>query len=109
MVELRKPLIDEAMLQAMSAVTDRTRLEILFLVGEQGRMCVGDIAGQFRISRPAISHHLKVLKNSSIVQSEKVGQEVYYWVDINHLVAMLRNLADTLERFCPAVEPDRTA
>ncbi len=74
MVELRKPLIDEAMLQAMSAVTDRTRLEILFLVGEQGRMCVGDIAGQFRISRPAISHHLKVLKNSSSCKVRRWGK-----------------------------------
>lgn len=94
-------LIDEATLQAISAVTDRTRLQILFLLGEQGRMCVGDIASHFQISRPAISHHLKILKLNGIVQSEKAGQEIYYWMDINHLADKLRGLADIFERCCP--------
>jgi DNA-binding transcriptional ArsR family regulator len=98
-------LINEKTLEAISAVTDRTRLQILFLLGEQGRMCVGDITGQFRLSRPAISHHLKILKTNGLVRSEKVGQEVFYWVEVSHLAAMLRGLADTLEQCCPAVEP----
>ena len=93
-------LVDESTLQAISAVADRTRIQILLLLGQECRMCVGDIASHFHISRPAISHHLKVLKNSGIVQSEKVGQEVYYWVDADRLVAMLRGLADMLEQFC---------
>jgi ArsR family transcriptional regulator len=55
---------------------------------------VGDIAAQFRISRPAISHHLKILKTNGLVQSEKVGQEVFYWVNVSHLAEMLRDMAD---------------
>jgi DNA-binding transcriptional ArsR family regulator len=89
------------MLKALAALADRTRPQILFLLGEKGRMCVGDIAANFSISRPAISHHLKVLKDAGVLQSEKVGQEVYYWVDCRGLVTMLRDLADTLENHCP--------
>lgn len=92
---------DPVTLQTLAALADRTRVQILFLLGEKGRLCVGDIAASFRISRPAISHHLKVLKDTGVLQSEKAGQEVYYWVDCSKLVPMLRGLADTLERSCP--------
>jgi ArsR family transcriptional regulator, arsenate/arsenite/antimonite-responsive transcriptional repressor len=94
--------IDGKMLQAFAAVTEPTRLQILFLLGEQRRLCVGDIASHFRISRPAVSHHLKILKDNGLVVGEKMGQEVYYTVGIDNLVVMLRLLADSLEQCCPA-------
>lgn len=96
--------IDDKMLQAFSAVTEPTRLQILFLLGEKGRLCVGDIASHFRISRPAVSHHLKILKDNNLVLGEKSGQEVYYSVAISNLVSKLRLLADCLEQCCP-IEP----
>lgn len=100
--ELSTPnYLDAATLKVLSALADRTRLQLLFVLGEMGRVCVGDIAAKFRISRPAVSHHLKVLKDAYVLQSEKVGQEVYYWVDCRNLVTMLRGLADTLEKHCP--------
>jgi DNA-binding transcriptional ArsR family regulator len=93
--------LDPETLNTLAALTDPTRLRLLFVLGEKGRSCVGDIARNFRISRPAISHHLKVLKGAGVLQREKVGQEVYYWVDCRNLVTMLRGLADALERSCP--------
>ncbi|MBI4672063.1 MAG: winged helix-turn-helix transcriptional regulator [Chloroflexi bacterium] len=93
--------LDSTTLNTLAALADRTRVQMLLLLGEKGRLCVGDIAANFRISRPAISHHLKVLKAVGVLQSEKVGQEVYYWVDCRNLVTMLRGLADTLEASCP--------
>lgn len=93
--------IDDKTLQAFAAVTEPTRLQILLLLGEKGRLCVGDIASQFRISRPAVSHHLKILKDNHLVLGEKAGQEVYYTVDIGQLVSKLRLFADSLERCCP--------
>jgi len=68
-------------------------------LGHQGRRNVGDIASQFRLSRPAISHHLKVLKDAGVLDSEKVGQEVYYWLARERIVATLRALADTAASF----------
>ena len=100
------PEIDQKIVQSVAAVLEPTRLRILFLLGEQGRLCVGDIASHFRITRPAVSHHLKILKDNSVVLGEKVGQEVYYTVDAGRLVVMLRYMADTLEQCCPAGKPD---
>lgn len=100
MTEICLAAVDDPTLDTISALADRTRLQILFLLGERGRMCVGDIAHHFQISRPAISHHLKILKRSRVVCNEKVGQEVYYWVDTGELVGMLRSLADVLEQCC---------
>jgi len=82
----------------MTAIGDPTRLQILFVL-QGDRRNVGDIAAQFKLSRPAISHHLKVLKDAAIVQSEKVGQEVFYWIDKKYVIGELRRLADILESY----------
>jgi ArsR family transcriptional regulator len=88
------------MMHLLDGVRDSTRMEIIFLLGKSKSMNVGDIAAQFHISRPAISHHLKVLKDAGIVQSEKIGQEIYYQLDRKVLVNGLRKLADAFENCC---------
>lgn len=92
---------NEALTRMLDAVSDPVRMKILFLLCETRRLNVGDIASQFRISRPAISHHLKVLKDARVLHSEKVGQEVYYWSDREYIVALLRKLADEIEHSEP--------
>lgn len=87
-------------LRLLDAIRDPVRLKIVFLLGRQGQMNVGDIAGQFSQSRPAISHHLRVLKDAGVVESEKAGQEIFYRVDRPRIVAALRALADALETCC---------
>lgn len=82
----------------MTAIGDPIRLQILFVL-KGDRSNVGDIATQFKMSRPAISHHLKVLKDAGIVKSEKLGQEVFYWVDKKYIVGELRKLANILESY----------
>ena len=76
------------------ALGDPMRLQLLYLLGDQGRRNVGEIASNFHLSRPAISYHLKVLKDAGVLDSEKVGQEVYYWLERDCVVAGLRTLAD---------------
>jgi len=81
----------------LEALKDPVRLQILFLLIKNGRTNVGDIAGQFKITRPAISHHLKVLKDANIAKSEKQGQEVFYSPNAHLVAQALRDLADKLE------------
>ncbi len=83
---------------------DPTRLQLLFVL-RGTRLNVGEIAAQFKLSRPAISHHLKVLKDAKVLQSEKVGQEIFYWTDKGYIVNELRTLADTLE---DCIQSDRS-
>ncbi len=59
------------------ALNDETRRDILELLRKQ-EMTAGDIADQFHISKPSISHHLDILKRADLVSSEKKGQFVVY-------------------------------
>lgn len=59
------------------ALNDSTRREILEMLQERD-MTAGEIAEQFNISFPSISHHLDILKQAKLVIAEKGGQFVYY-------------------------------
>ncbi|HWJ29030.1 MAG TPA: autorepressor SdpR family transcription factor [Flavisolibacter sp.] len=59
------------------ALNDQTRREILELL-QQGDLTAGEIADQFQISKPSISHHLDLLKQAGLVEASKQGQFIYY-------------------------------
>lgn len=59
------------------ALNDPTRREILTLLQERD-MTAGEIADQFHISWPSVSHHLDLLKQAKLVIAEKDGQYMYY-------------------------------
>lgn len=60
-----------------SALADPTRLRVLELLHDKARP-VHELAGAFDISRPAISRHLRVLKEAGLVKEEKQGRENVY-------------------------------
>ena len=90
----------EDVIRLFTSLGDAIRLEIIFLLGEHERLNVGEIAEHFQLSRPAISHHLKVLKDARILKSQKSATEVYYWLDIASLSERLRAILTLLEA-CP--------
>jgi DNA-binding transcriptional ArsR family regulator len=59
------------------ALNDQTRREILELLRRKD-LTAGEIANRFSISKPSISHHLDLLKQAGLVESEKQGQFIYY-------------------------------
>ena len=59
------------------ALNDSTRRTILELLRKKD-MTAGDIAEEFNISKPSISHHLDLLKQAGLVESVKEGQFIYY-------------------------------
>jgi DNA-binding transcriptional ArsR family regulator len=59
------------------AIADDTRRKILEFLS-QGETAAGEIAGKFEISKPAISNHLKILKEADIVSERKVRQNRLY-------------------------------
>lgn len=70
--------------QSVSAVfealgdVERQRLMLAFEPGE--RLTAGQLASVSPLSRPTVSHHLKVLRQAGVLCQEKVGKEVHYWV-----------------------------
>lgn len=73
-----------------SALGDPTRQKILLVFEPDEEMCVNAIARLFQLSRPAISHHLKVLRNAELLLSEKRGKEVYYRVNYPYCAEVLK-------------------
>ena len=59
------------------ALNDPTRRQILEMLQVKD-LTAGEIAEQFKISFPSISHHLDLLRQAKLVTSEKDGQYVYY-------------------------------
>lgn len=57
-----------------------TRIEIVNLLEEKGKMSVLEIAKYFNVTQPTITHHLMYLKESGILESEKDGRKVYYFI-----------------------------
>jgi DNA-binding transcriptional ArsR family regulator len=78
----------------LTALGDPTRQRILLLLSRQ-RMNVGALAERFRLSRPAISHQLKVLVHAGLLVQEREGRERVYRVD----AARCRAFADRLKAF----------
>ncbi|MCB5247431.1 MAG: autorepressor SdpR family transcription factor [Candidatus Cloacimonetes bacterium] len=60
------------------AIAERNRREILSLLRRNGPMSVNEIAGHFSISLPALSEHLKVLRQADLVSTRKEKQYVFY-------------------------------
>ncbi|WP_049578745.1 metalloregulator ArsR/SmtB family transcription factor [Streptomyces sp. SBT349] len=81
---------DELSLVA-GAIADPVRREILVML-RHARLTAGEIAGRFSISRPAVSRHLRVLRECGLVRDEAVGRQRLYALDpsgISHLTAWL--------------------
>jgi DNA-binding transcriptional ArsR family regulator len=76
--------------QFFSALGDPTRQKILLVFEPNEEICVNEIARLFKLSRPAISHHLKVLRNAELLKCEKRGKEVYYRVNYPYCAEVLK-------------------
>lgn len=70
-------------LDFLQAIGDASRQRILLAImqGEFGGSRVGEIAVKAHLSDPAVSHHLKILKNTGIVKSYSIGTKNYYYID----------------------------
>lgn len=71
------------------ALNDPTRREILELLKKRD-LTAGEIADQFNISKPSISHHLDLLKQAELVVSVKEGQFIYYSINTTVMDEMLK-------------------
>jgi DNA-binding transcriptional ArsR family regulator len=78
---------------ALSALADDTRREILTRLAS-GPQPAGQVARGFRMSQPAVSKHLRVLRQSGLVVSHKAGRQRVYGLSPDGMTALRRILAD---------------
>jgi ArsR family transcriptional regulator len=66
--------------QFLQALADPTRLSIVRLLASQPEVCACDFTDCCNVGQPTVSHHLKVLRDAGIVDSERRGLWAYYYV-----------------------------
>jgi DNA-binding transcriptional ArsR family regulator len=64
----------------------------------KGSRTVGEIAEKVHMAQPAVSQHLKVLKDSDLVLDERRGQEVLYSINVEYMTNLLHKLAKDVNR-----------
>lgn len=79
------------------ALADPTRRKILKLLRERD-LTAGEIADEFNISKPSISHHLSLLKQSGLVLDERHGQFIYYSLNMTVFQEVMGWFSDLLNR-----------
>ncbi|MBB4911222.1 ArsR/SmtB family transcription factor [Actinophytocola algeriensis] len=64
------------------ALGDPVRLRLLSMIASRsgGEVCVCELTPAFDLSQPTISHHLKLLRQAGLIDCERRGTWVYYWV-----------------------------
>ncbi|EOM76902.1 ArsR family transcriptional regulator [Rhodococcus rhodnii] len=74
------PAQTAALARRFKALGDPVRVRLLSLIASHagGEACVCDISGSFDLSQPTISHHLKVLREAGLLESERRGTWVHY-------------------------------
>ncbi|MET7272883.1 metalloregulator ArsR/SmtB family transcription factor [Streptomyces flaveolus] len=93
--------------KVFKALGDPVRLRLLSMIASRagGEVCVCDLTPAFDLSQPTISHHLKLLRQAGLIDCERRGTWVYYWL----VPEMTDRLASILTRPMGKPLPDRTA
>ena len=79
-----------------SVFGDTTRVKILWAL-DKGELCVCDIAAILGMTKSAISHQLKVLKDNRLVTSRKSGKEVFYSLHDSHVKEIFEKAAEHID------------
>jgi ArsR family transcriptional regulator len=78
----------------LGALADTTRLSIVELLASQKEpVCVCDITSQFELGQPTISHHLRILREAGLVNTDKRGLWVYYSLNREQLDVIVAYLS----------------
>ena len=86
----------EPMSRIFVALGDEHRQRILLLFEKEERLNVGQIAAVSTLSRSTVSHHLRILYEAGVLGSEKIGKEVWFWINRSRLETTLGNVLDYL-------------
>ncbi|MFJ8310014.1 MULTISPECIES: ArsR/SmtB family transcription factor [unclassified Streptomyces] len=68
--------------KVFKALGDPVRLRLLSMIASRdgGEVCVCDLTPAFGLSQPTVSHHLKLLRQAGLIDCERRGTWVYYWL-----------------------------
>jgi len=86
----------ELLAETFQALGDPSRVQIIWRLA-QGELCVGDLAERLSMSQPAVSHHLRTLRNLRLVKVRREGRTSFYMLDDEHIDRLLREGIEHVE------------
>lgn len=81
--------------ETFSLISDPTRVKILWLLCHT-EDCVANIAAAIEMSSPAVSHHLRVLKQAGLLAYRKCGKEAYYTLADTDEAKLVHHIVDII-------------
>lgn len=92
------------MADTFQMISDATRLRILWVICHS-EQCVHNIAAAVGMSPPAVSHHLRILKNSGLITNRRIGKEMHYALAESEEAHMVHQIVDEMFMIkCPTEE-----
>ncbi|MEI5907869.1 metalloregulator ArsR/SmtB family transcription factor [Bacillus spongiae] len=82
------------------ALSDPYRQDIILLLADKEPLTVNEITEHLTLSRPAVSHHLKILRDQKLVSNVQKGTQRYYSLELEDATQLLKELIDTVEITC---------
>ena len=79
----------ELLAETFQALGDTTRVQIVWALS-RGELNVGELAQLLELSQPAVSHHLRTLRNLELVKVRRDGRASYYALDDEHINRLLQ-------------------
>ena len=67
---------------------DTTRIKILYILRNQ-ELCVNDLTQSLNMTQSAVSHQLKILRQSKLVRNRREGKSLFYSLNDNHVVTII--------------------
>jgi ArsR family transcriptional regulator, arsenate/arsenite/antimonite-responsive transcriptional repressor len=87
----------EEVLPLFNALGDEVRQQIILLLSHHIRLSVGELTHKTNLSRPAVSHHIKVLREAGLVVEQKEGTKRYYQPTFSRYIVPMRQLIDCVQ------------
>lgn len=95
-------LVFDRLAQVLDLAGNANRLKIIYLLREESNLCVCDLSDILGMTGPAVSQHLRKLRDAQLIQARKVGQTVFYSLRaestglLHSLLAHLETMQTTL-------------
>lgn len=88
------------------ALGDAARQKLIMNIANAGKdgLNVTDLSATSNLSRPAISHHLKVLKDSGLIIPNKIGTQIFYKLNLTENFNEIQALLDSIKSILNTIE-----
>ena len=92
------------------AMSDEYRQQLIMDIAEAGSdgINVSNLSAKSKLSRPAISHHLKVLRDAGLIKPNKIGTQIFYQLDLKDNFKVVSDLIKSMEILLDKIDETKT-